>query len=91
MRARRQWQAGAEVGLVDLDGQIVGAADFLAARTRALEMMNRTVAFHDPVRIEAGSLELPVDIAGEHKTAAAFAPAPGEQTLEAALRKIGAA
>ena len=47
--------------------------------------MNRPVAFVDPRRIEAGTLELPVDIAGKDKGAVRQRRAPVPQQFEAGV------
>src|SRR5687768_1389232 len=58
MRAFRQWGGGAECFWVDVQFKVFQLPDGIAARPRALQVMNRAVAFNNSLGRKAGLLEL---------------------------------
>jgi len=65
----RQARADAAALLVDRRGEAAGRPEVLAAALQALQVMDGAVALDDALLVEAGLLELAVDVAGEDEGA----------------------
>mmetsp|Transcript_22395 Transcript_22395/g.88656 ORF Transcript_22395/g.88656 Transcript_22395/m.88656 type:complete len:344 (+) Transcript_22395:1797-2828(+) len=84
--AGRQRAAPAAGVFIDLGLQGLGRPRRLAAAFQALQPVQRAVAFMQRQVLEPGALELPVDIAGEHRAAVQLPVRPLPQQRKAGMR-----
>ena len=86
VRAGRQRRACAKVALAHGHVDRVGLPDVVAARCRALPVVDTPVAFHDAIGGKACPLEVSVDIAGEDEISAGFGRAPLVEPTKTVVR-----